>query len=675
MSMTKSEAPKAKIMSVYRISLYLFTEWKDQVNPKSVFEEENKMNPELDSFSSWATKSILSKFQTNYFEPWYVKMRSWFFQNYISSIKTKLGDELIGPYYKEFDFFDTDIETIKKTFPVLSELESNRIEIVKNYLSKLRPLLQKGLIKSLVNESGVKLKKSEVKLIYILLGYFSTETGRNFLSNLESPKLIRRARKVGNFAKLKRIIDVEEIQELVASITGVPVQSLSVQETDKLLKLEEKLHDRVVGQEEAVSAIAKAIRRSRLGIRNTKRPIASFLFCGPTGVGKTEVTKALASTMFGGEKDMIRFDMSEFMEKFTISRLVGSPPGYVGYDEGGQLTDAVRRKPYSVVLFDEIEKAHPDVLNILLQILDDGRLTDSKKRLVLFDNTLIILTSNAGSDEIQQIIRSQDAISYNPKTKNGQTKTGEDSSSVAKEPTEKDLIFNDEYAGPIQFLRSPITENFLTDIRKQLQGEFEKSFRNVSTYALMERELKRQAKKGEETGIFDFDLEVEKELDKKSEKKKEKTIDSEPEEGDSLNRDLKNAVMNRLVTLFLPEFLNRLDDIIVFKPLTPEDLTKICDFMLNDVIERVKEKDIFLTVDERVKKKLSQEGYNPLYGARPLRRLITKYIEDLVSENMLLTASSLSLVADKSRYFSITLGPGEKIVLNQTKKSTLIAYS
>ena len=174
--------------------------------------------------------------------------------------------------------------------------------------------------------------------------------------------------------------------------------------------MESTLHKRVIGQEEGISAIAKAIRRSRLGIQNPNRPIASFMFCGPTGVGKTEVTKALAVSMFGAESDMIRLDMSEFMEKFTISRLIGSPPGYVGYDDGGQLTDAVRRKPYSVVLFDEVEKAHPDVLNILLQILEDGRLTDSQKRLIPFENTVIIMTSNAAADEIQQIIKAERSL-------------------------------------------------------------------------------------------------------------------------------------------------------------------------------------------------------------------------------------------------------------------------
>lgn len=243
-----------------------------------------------------------------------------------------------------------------------------------------------------------------MSIIYSLLGIFSTQEGNDYLFSLDDPEMIRRARKLGDFSSLKKRITQKEINDLLSDMTGIPIQSISSVESQKLLNLEATLHKRVIGQDEAINAIAKAIRRSRLGIQNPNRPIASFLFCGPTGVGKTEVTKALAVSMFGAESDMIRFDMSEFMEKFTVSRLIGSPPGYVGYDDGGQLTDAVRRKPYAVVLFDEVEKAHPDILNVLLQILEDGRLTDSQKRLVPFDNTIIIMTSNAAAEEIQEIM-------------------------------------------------------------------------------------------------------------------------------------------------------------------------------------------------------------------------------------------------------------------------------
>ena len=385
-------------------------------------------------------------------------------------------------------------------------------------------------------------------------------------------------------------------------MTGIPIQSISNVESQKLMNLESTLHKRVIGQEEAISAIAKAIRRSRLGIQNPNRPIASFMFCGPTGVGKTEVTKALAVSMFGAESDMIRFDMSEFMEKFTVSRLVGSPPGYVGYDDGGQLTDSVRRKPYSVVLFDEVEKAHPDILNVLLQILEDGRLTDSQKRLVPFDNTVIIMTSNAAADEIQQIIKQERAL----KASSAEVNDEELSTAKEQQETEQGIkVYDDEYAGAIKFLESPITENFLVDIKEQLRVEFERSFRNLKEY--------------------DF---LEKEIDKAGNNKKNKS-DKET------SSNLKASVLERLSTMFLPEFLNRLDDIIVFQPLKPEELRKICDIMVRDVSERIKSKQIILNVDEKVKVKLSREGYNPLFGARPLRRLITKYVEDLISENIL----------------------------------------
>jgi ATP-dependent Clp protease ATP-binding subunit ClpA len=342
------------------------------------------------------------------------------------------------------------------------------------------------------------------------------------------------------------------------------------------------------------------------------------MFCGPTGVGKTEVTKALAVSMFGAESDMIRFDMSEFMEKFTVSRLIGSPPGYVGYDDGGQLTDAVRRKPYSVVLFDEVEKAHPDILNVLLQILEDGRLTDSQKRLVPFENTIIIMTSNAAADEIQQIIKAERA-----------SKTTIETEEI-KEETDNQLVqYKDEYSGAIKFLESPITENFLTDIKEQLRVEFEKSFRNLKEYDFLEQQLNEN-------------------------KTKTKDTKSTP------TSNLKGAVLERLSTMFLPEFLNRLDDIIIFQPLKPEELRKICDIMVKEVGERVKPKQILLSVDDKVKVKLTREGYNPMFGARPLRRLVTKYIEDLISENILKNPST-----KKVRTIKIQLNEDDQIVVKK----------
>jgi ATP-dependent Clp protease ATP-binding subunit ClpA len=551
-------------------------------------------------------------------------------QVYLRLIK-KDADNINSTFTMGDDFFEPDIEAYEETYELLSELEATRIEVFKEFLEELKPVFRKGIVESLKCSSEVKISEKELSMIYSLLGYFSTQTGRDFLSNLDDPDLIRRARKLGDFTGLKKRITQTEIRELLAGMTGIPIQSISNVESEKLINLEADLHKRVIGQEEAVSAIAKAIRRSRLGIQNPNRPIASFMFCGPTGVGKTEVTKALAVTMFGAESDMIRFDMSEFMEKFAVSRLIGSPPGYVGYDDGGQLTDAVRRKPYSVVLFDEVEKAHPDILNILLQILEDGRLTDSQKRLVPFDNTVIIMTSNAAADEIQQIIKSDRAMRNDIIP----TEAIEESPSSEKE---KHSVYEDEYAGAIKFLESPINENFLTDIRDQLRIEFEKSFRNLKEYDFLEKEIKKANSLGEEETLNN------------------QTISN-----------LKGAVLERLSTMFLPEFLNRLDDIIIFQPLRPEELRKICDIMIREVAERVKPKQIILVVDDKVKSKLTREGYNPLFGARPLRRLVTKYVEDLISENILKSAP-----IKKSRTVKIILNEDDQIVVKDEDSNVFL---
>jgi len=311
----------------------------------------------------------------------------------------------------------------------------------------------------------------------------------------------------------------EEIAEIVSSWTGIPVKRLTEEDSERLMKLEDILHKRVVGQEEAVKAIARAIRRGRVGLKDPKRPIGSFIFLGPTGVGKTELSKALAEALFGDEKEMIRIDMSEYMEKFSVSRLIGSPPGYVGYEEGGQLTEKVRRKPYSVVLFDEIEKAHPDVFNILLQILEDGRLTDSQGRLVNFRNTVIIMTSNVGARLIT-------------------------------EPKRLGFAAGD------------------TD--------------RVKTY-----------------------------------------------------EDMKNNVMSELKKTFRPEFLNRVDEIIVFHPLEMEHTMKIVELMIDVLAKRLKQNDITLEVSDNAKAFIAQKGFDQTFGARPLRRTIQTMIEDRLSEEML----------------------------------------
>ena len=314
------------------------------------------------------------------------------------------------------------------------------------------------------------------------------------------------------------VVTEEDIAQVVSQWTGIPVSRMTEQEAQRLIRLEETLHRRLVGQEEAVSAVARAIRRARAGLKDPKRPIGSFIFLGPTGVGKTELCRALGEAMFGDEDAVIRLDMSEFMEKHTVSRMMGSPPGYVGYEEGGELTEAVRRKPYSVVLLDEIEKAHPDVFNVLLQILEDGRLTDNTGRTVSFKNTIEVMTSNAGAK--------------------------------------------------------------LTGGRSMGFGSAQRD--EVRDYETM-----------------------------------------------------KESVMKEVKELFRPEFINRVDELIVFHALTEEEICRITEMMLKQVASRLEEQEIRLLWDEKVTKKLAEDGYDPKFGARPLRRLIQRTVEDTLSEELL----------------------------------------
>jgi ATP-dependent Clp protease ATP-binding subunit ClpA len=620
-SITKYQVPE---LSLYRISLFLFTEWTE-VN-------------EFKNFSA----GLKTAFITNLLDVLYdckmykhitnCRVEKPTSQELILSPTNSSKSNLDFPINTIFENSDSlDIEEYDSSKELLSELEEKRVAVFTEYVDEVRPLLRRGVIESLKYSSDFKLANEDLSIIYSLLGIFSTQEGNDYLFSLDDPEMIRRARKLGDFSSLKKRITQKEINDLLSDMTGIPIQSISSVESQRLLNLEATLHKRVIGQDEAINAIAKAIRRSRLGIQNPNRPIASFFFCGPTGVGKTEVTKALAVSMFGAESDMIRFDMSEFMEKFTVSRLIGSPPGYVGYDDGGQLTDAVRRKPYSVVLFDEVEKAHPDILNVLLQILEDGRLTDSQKRLVPFDNTIIIMTSNAAAEEIQEIMSADREEKKIQVEENKDQKPSVPVMDLLKIEKEKFSFLQDDYAGAIKFLQSPITENFLLDLKGELGYEFQDSFRNLKDFDKLSKEL-------EKANI---------------------SLNPNDKKESGLLAKLKSAVLDRLSTMFLPEFLNRLDDIIIFQPLRPDELRKICEIMIRDVAERVKSKKLALIVDEKVKIKLTREGYNPLYGARPLRRLITKYIEDLISENLL----KQPIGNEKSRTVKIQLTLEDTVVL------------
>ena len=341
----------------------------------------------------------------------------------------------------------------------------------------------------------------------------------NLQKQLEEEEKIADAKKESSLLR-DRVTD-EEIARIVARWTGIPVAKLVEGEREKLLRLPDVLHQRVIGQDEAVQKVADAILRSRAGIANPNRPIGSFLFLGPTGVGKTELAKALAQSLFDDEKNMVRIDMTEYMEKFSVSRLIGAPPGYVGYEEGGQLTEAVRRDPYSVVLFDEVEKAHPDVFNILLQVLDDGRITDSQGRTVDFKNTVIILTSNLGSDLI------------------------------------------------------------LEDLEK-----------------------------------------------------------SRAEGKNELSDEARNAIDQLLKRQFRPEFLNRLDDIVYYKSLTKQEIGSIVDLMLTDLRKRLADKQLNLVVTEAAKNSIIDGGYDPIYGARPLKRYIQSHVETMIAKEIIAGAHS-----------------------------------
>ena len=384
---------------------------------------------------------------------------------------------------------------------------------------KMRTYTQPDTLKKLEEEISAMNKEKDDA---IKVQDFEKAAGLRDKINVEKEKLQKEKEKwESKNTKSITTLTEEDIAEVVASWTGVPVKKLTQTENEKLRNLEQTLHQRVIGQNEAVDAVAKAIRRGRVGLKDPNRPIGSFLFLGPTGVGKTELSKALAESLFGNEDAMIRIDMSEYMEGHSVSKLIGSPPGYVGFDEGGQLTEKIRRKPYSVILFDEIEKAHPDVMNMLLQILDDGRLTDAQGRTVNFKNTVIIMTSNIGA----RLITDKTTLGF--------------SAGEKKEESQK------EYE----------------TIKKDVMGELKKQFR--------------------------------------------------------------------------PEFINRIDEIIVFHKLNDEDIKQIIDIMLNQVTKRMAEKSYKFEIDNSVKELIAKKGVDTDYGARPLKRAIQNILEDKIAEEIL----------------------------------------
>ena len=406
-------------------------------------------------------------------------------------------------------------ETDKLSLSHLADIQKELAELQDKFNQ-----MNAKLKKEKENINKVQLIKEQISQVNAEIERAQREYDLNRAAELKYTKLISLQKDLENAEKLvegekngilqSKVTD-EEIRQVVSKWTGIPVSNLKESEREKILRLPEILHNRVVGQDEAVEKVSNAILRSRAGIQDPNRPLGSFLFLGPTGVGKTELSKTLCQALFDDEKNLIRLDMSEYMEKFSVSRLIGAPPGYVGYEEGGQLTEAVRRKPYSVVLFDEIEKAHPDVFNVLLQILDDGRITDSMGKTVDFKNTIIILTSNLGADIILQDI-------------------------------EKNHKITDE---------------------------------------------------------------------------------------------ARETIKTVLKAHFRPEFLNRLDDIIVFEPLQKNQISKIVDLLLTKLSDRLKDKQITLKVTDSAKDYIIQNGYDEAYGARPLKRFIQDTVETLVARKLL----------------------------------------
>jgi ATP-dependent Clp protease ATP-binding subunit ClpC len=427
-------------------------------------------------------------------------------EKYEEHHKLKITDDAIEAAAKLSDRFISD-----------RFLPDKAIDLIDEACSQKRLSLYKEPSEVNKIEEEIKLLEKEKENAYKHQDYELLTSIRDKERELKNKIDFLRSEWMNLIPEEEKVVTKENIAEVVSQWTGIPVSQLCKEEKEKLLEMEEYLHKIVVGQEEGISTISRAIRRSRAGLKDVRRPIGSFLFLGPTGVGKTLLARALAEFLFGNEDALIQIDMSEYMEKFSISRLIGAPPGYVGYEEGGQLTERVRRRPYSVVLFDEIEKAHPDVFNLLLQILEDGHLTDSFGRKISFKNTIIIMTSNIGTD----------------------------------------------------------------------------IFKNKSIIGFLPTEEK-----------FSYE-------------------------------SLKEEILERVKKTFRPEFLNRIDDIVIFHPLTKDHLLKIVDIEIDKVRERLKELKVDIIVNEEVKEFLIEKGTNPEFGARPLRRTISRYLEDPLSEEIL----------------------------------------
>lgn len=460
----------------------------------------------------------------------------------------------------------------------------SQTEELTNWITKIKPIFENKaiiLLNPKSNLDDLEFSENDSNLIFEFL------TNLTRLHHIENPYSKSHKRD-----KTSYLISAEDVADTVSSLKGVPLQSVTNEDSMFLKNIETNLHGRVIGQYEAVNAIGKAIKRSRLGISSKKRPIGSFLFCGPTGVGKTEIAKALAAQIFYSEENLIRFDMSEYHDSHTVSRLIGSPPGYVGSEEGGKLSTEVRNRPYSVVLFDEIEKAHKSVLTILLQVLDDGILTDNQGHTVSFKNTIIICTSNVGARKILDF------------TKNLNKSEGTQSPYYYGDDNNRQANYEKEFE---ELMKKPVTATFMQDLRKILADELARN------KALLPKRTEHWLRTEEDTVSSNGD--------------------------NSTYKALKELVFKELQKEFLPEWLNRFDDIIVFTPLKKTEIFKVCNLMINNLCTQLKENDVKLTVTSEVKKVLVERGYDPQFGARPLRREISNSVESLVAEFLLQNSS------------------------------------
>lgn len=426
---------------------------------------------------------------------------------------------------------------------------------------------------------------------------------KSFLKSVDAPTSLIKAQ------DSLPVVDTEHVSSILSSWTGIPLNKVGKDESKKLLNLDKEMHTRIIGQYRAVEAICDSIKRTRVNLRNKKQPIASFLFCGPTGVGKTEVTKTLSEVFFGSEKAMVRFDMSEFMERHSIARLIGAPPGYIGYSEGGQLTEAVRRKPFSLVLFDEVEKAHPDVFNLLLQVLDDGRLTDAKGKTIDFTNTIIIMTSNLGSHNIQQ--------SINRNREEEQEKLEKPSQGIIGDVLERNKFYK---IFAKRFPEKAIKYKTVKD-----KNKLPKPIPDISDNIM---EMQFTDKTGTEINLVDSTkIQIPKFEEEKTKNKKYK------EEYERI----KDLVMNEIKSFFRPEFINRIDEIIIFDKLRKPEVKEICNLLLKNFITEQRHLNNVIVIEDNVKEYVVDNGYDPLYGARPLRRSIDVNIKNIISNKILET--------------------------------------